>query len=844
MKKILAIQLLTLVFTTVLFAQKKYSFSEQIINNGYTTFGKVKENKFLKSNENEKTFILQEITSNDKFISFKKISAQTSGNFFQEKFQLLRNGIEIRGAEYILTYYNNEIDFIHGFYGSFLEESAQPNLSKKECISVAINYLYSQYNSSKENVPVEGFAKEITLTYYFNEKVKKYQLAYSVEIQAKNKIHSELVFVSANTGELLGAENKICSLNFTGSAQTFYNGNRSIVTDANSAAGPFRMQELRNNVLIRTRNNNNQYLEVSGSSEIWDNDNNWTMAEHDINRAAFDAHWGAETVYDYWLNVHNRNSINGNGLALESFINVDVGGNGFNAFWWSNRIYYGNGIGGNNPLTSLDICAHEFGHGIDQYTGDFKYEKESGALDEGFADIWGACVEAWATPNKQRWLMGEDVSGGPIRNMANPNAFGQPDTYLGTNWVSTINCTPTGGLGGNDYCGVHTNSGVLNFWFYLLSDGGNGTNDIINSYSVTGIGINDAARIAYKTKLLINTSLADYPLTREISIQAVREIFGAGSCQEIAVTNAWFAVGVGAAYVNSTLTINGPTLVCNTADYSIPNLPAGSTVIWSIPSGAGSVLQLAQNTPTTNQLRITNMRWYGVSTTLTATITLSCSSTPFTVTRIIGNDNDNSSTQYGSYNQEACTFYNVYHSGLSGTLNGSAIFLHQGCMTTVSLSNMNGRTVALGGGGQPLYWSYSPGGPLYLQLPYGSGGIPFTFDITGSGACYNKYLTFFAYSNNSRYVFSVSPNPVSDVLTITGTENDEATIAQNSKSLSTDVTITANITELNTNQLMLTRKMMSNNKTYQLNVSSLRKGYHVLQIIEGDQTQTIKFLKL
>ncbi len=25
-------------------------------------------------------------------------------------------------------------------------------------------------------------------------------------------------------------------------------------------------------------------------------------------------------------------------------------------------------------------------------------ESESGALDEGFADIWGACVEEWATP--------------------------------------------------------------------------------------------------------------------------------------------------------------------------------------------------------------------------------------------------------------------------------------------------------------------------------------------------------------------------------------------------------------------------------------------------------------
>lgn len=713
---------------------------------------------------------------------------------------------------------------------------------------IAVNNFFTTH--SKNKYPLNIIVKKITPIYYYNYTTEQFEPAFQVSIETASMQFAENIFINAITNAVIGAESRICTINFPGTVETQYNGARNIITDANSVVGPFRLQELRNNVLIRTRNLNHNYG-VTGFTELFDNNNNWGFAEHINDIASFDAHWGAETVYDYWFNVHNRNSINGNGMTIESY--VHWGFNEFNAQWVAdnNCIRYGDGVSGTNPLTSLDICAHEFGHGIDQYTGNLAYERESGALDEGFSDIWGACVEAWATPNKQRWLMGEDVLGGPIRNMANPNAFGQPDTYLGTNWYSTVGCTPTGGIGGNDYCGVHTNSGVLNFWFYLLSDGGNGTNDIGNAYSVTGIGINDAAIIAYKTKLLMNTSLADYPLTREISIQAVREIFGTGSCQEIAVTNAWFAVGVGAAYVNSTLTINGPALVCNTADYSIPNLPGGSTVVWSVPSNVGPVLQLAQNTPATNQLRITNNRWYGVSTTLTATITLSCSSVPLTVTKVIANDNDNSSTQLGNYYQESCTFYNVYHPTQSGTLNGSTIFLNQGCMTTVSLSNMNGRTVSLSGGGTPLFWSYTPApntpyatGTLYLQLPYGSGGVPFIFNITANGACYSKSLVFFAYSNNSRYAFSASPNPVSDVLTITAVENDEATIAQNNKSLRTDVTITANITELNTNQLMLTRKMMSSNKTYQINVSSLRKGYHVLQIIEGDQTHTIKFLKL
>jgi Zn-dependent metalloprotease len=49
--------------------------------------------------------------------------------------------------------------------------------------------------------------------------------------------------------------------------------------------------------------------------------------------------------------------------------------------------------------------------------------------------------------------------------MSNPKAEGQPDTYAGTNWVSQIVAQEA-----HDYCGVH-NSGVLNHWFYILTQG-------------------------------------------------------------------------------------------------------------------------------------------------------------------------------------------------------------------------------------------------------------------------------------------------------------------------------------------------------------------------------------
>ncbi|MFQ5585069.1 MAG: M4 family metallopeptidase, partial [Calditrichia bacterium] len=144
------------------------------------------------------------------------------------------------------------------------------------------------------------------------------------------------------------------------------------------------------------------------------------------------------------------------------------------------------------------------------------------------------------------WRLGEDItaSGLGIRNMANPNEFGDPDTYGGTNWFNVVGCTPSNL---NDQCGVHTNSGVQNFWFYLLSEGGSGTNDNGDPYNVTGIGTADAAAIAYRNLTVYLTTSSEYADARTGAIAAATDLFGPGSPQVQATMDAWDAVGVYAA---------------------------------------------------------------------------------------------------------------------------------------------------------------------------------------------------------------------------------------------------------------------------------------------------------
>ena len=146
----------------------------------------------------------------------------------------------------------------------------------------------------------------------------------------------------------------------------------------------------------------------------------------------------------------------------------------------------------------------------------------------------------WARPSNASWKLGEDFNY-VIRDMANPNSYSQPDTYQGTYWKTT-SCTPSST---NDYCGVHTNSGVLNFWYYLLVSGGSGTNDKGFVYSVSGLGLDKAAAIAYRTLTTYLTSSSTYADARTYSLQSASDLYGATSNEVTQTTNAWDAVGVG-----------------------------------------------------------------------------------------------------------------------------------------------------------------------------------------------------------------------------------------------------------------------------------------------------------
>ncbi len=510
------------------------------------------------------------------------------------------NNIRVEYSAYAVHGRNGLVENVNGNFIRIAQAPTSPSLSERTALTNAIKFIGAKkykWEVSEEEAWISRYYKK---SYYptgslviVPDKLKEgnsFVLAWKFDIYAHQPLSRNYVYVNANDGSIIGQENLIEFVNTSGTASTHYNGQRSIISD--SFNGGFRLRETRDGVMIQTYNMLNQGANYGSAPDFNDGDNNWSSAEfHNANMddAALDAHWGTEMIYDYWNTVHARNSWNGIGGPLLSYVHANLPAinqvftNNDNAFWDGQRMTYGDGTTLFGPLTSIDICAHEIGHGVCTSTVNWTGSGETGAINEGFSDIWGACVEQWATSNKQTWLIGEDVvkTGNALRNMSNPNEHNQPDTRGGTFWMDPN--------GQNDNGGVHTNNGVVNFWFYLLSQGGSGTNDLNKDFAVSGIGINSAARIAYRAERFeLTQSPPPAALTnitfdqlRTATINAATNIFCASSKEVAAVTNAWNAVGVGAAYAGTVPSLVGTEPICSSQTFTVQNPIQSSSTVWA-----------------------------------------------------------------------------------------------------------------------------------------------------------------------------------------------------------------------------------------------------------------------
>jgi len=501
---------------------------------------------------------------------------QDARGFSHYRYQQYLNGIRIENASLVVHVNNGKISsqngkWIKDFPGNL---ASRPSITESAALALALKSIGAakykweipaeeEFLKREQNDPGATFYPKGTLVYYSGERdvlPSALRLAYQFDVYAQNPVSRQLIFVDAVSGNILGTRELIHETNATGTAQTAYSGTQTITSDYTGAT--YRLRETGRGNGINTYNLQTG-TNYATAVDFTDADNNWNNVNPAKDQYATDAHWATEKTYDYYFLKYGRNSIDNAGMALNSYLHYSVGY--FNAFWDGSRMTYGDGdaTNGNRPLTSLDVCGHEITHGVTERTSALVYSNESGAMNEAFSDIFGTAIEAFARPSNADWLIGGDFY--TIRSMSNPNAYGDPDTYLGTNWYS----------GSSDNGGVHTNSGVLNFWFYLLTTGGSGVNDHGTNYSVTGIGMDKAAAIAYRLNTFYLVSTSDYYSARTLGIQAAEDLYGPGSPEAVATDNAFTAVGL---YAPSCSTVSGLN--------ESPVLDVTATLNWASTIGA------------------------------------------------------------------------------------------------------------------------------------------------------------------------------------------------------------------------------------------------------------------
>ena len=472
-------------------------------------------------------------------------------------------GIPVIGAELIVHVNDqNQVYMVNGSFQPDTEISTDPVITAE--LALQVGFIEQQGMKNMKS------AKEPELVIYNG------RLAWFYVISHDGQVPGQWHYtVDALTGELMNRYNNI---QFTAPVQG--SGTGAIVSGQRLAGEDGTVVSMQG---FWESNGNGRYFLYSFTNlwGIYDEDaadweqqtaSSWASNDPPAVSCALNM---AQTQ-DYVATALVRNSFDDNGAFARA--TVHGGTNLVNAYWTGSAFYFGDGDGViADPLTTLDVVAHEYGHALTRFTSQLNYQDESGALNEAYSDIHATAVEFASQqdgtdaypdiePGKADWLMGEDcwLESTALRDMRNPQRYNHPSWYHGTYWY----------FGTGDNGGVHYNSGVANFAFYLLATGGTGSNDG-HPYSITGIGIQEAAAVALRANYFYHTSTAQYADARTAWIQAAYDL--GYDFQTVAAV--WTACGV-----------DGP-VPCNKRYTSDDTVPYNFDDI----SGTGTPLNLAND---------------------------------------------------------------------------------------------------------------------------------------------------------------------------------------------------------------------------------------------------------
>lgn len=253
--------------------------------------------------------------------------------------------------------------------------------------------------------------------------------------------------------------------------------------------------------------------------------------------AVDEAYDGTGATYDLFWDIHDRNSIDGDGMALLSIVHFGMGWD--NAQWDGQYMMFGDGDGELfNRFTLIDIAGHEMTHGVTSDETPLEYYGQSGALHESISDVFGTLVKQRSlnqTVEQADWICGAgiftaQVNGVGIRSMKAPGTA-YDDPILGKD--PQPDHMRNFYRGWEDNGGVHINSGIPNHAFYMAA------------MAVGGYAWERCGRIWYETvldsQIRQQTSFATFARR---TLAAASRLYGASSPEYKAFKDGWMHVGI------------------------------------------------------------------------------------------------------------------------------------------------------------------------------------------------------------------------------------------------------------------------------------------------------------
>ena len=422
------------------------------------------------------------------------------GMYF-ECYQQYYQGVRVDDGFYNFRFKNGRMKGVRGHYVNVKDINPIPSISEKEAVDLYASY----FGINKDDVIrsyVDLMIKEIP---GIDSQKSMTALVYKVFLLT-NRVEARFVgYIDSKTGKLLYKEDSTVNLSATGQFYTYYNSSsnpKNGKTDYYD--GTYHLKDVTHGCGIYTYNQN-QY--GSGPFIFTDNNNVWTQSEMGAYNIALDVHLTMGQIHELMSSTFSHNGYDGQGHIVKSYI-FEGDGSYFNNS--TNYFYFGNSSGSSifGPMGSVDIIGHEYGHAILFNTSGLTGGK---AIHDGLADIWAIIFEKHITPSANYWKLGEQVminGNSCIRNFQSPN-----DATAYTQISSTYGC---GLFNSSD---SHIKGGFLPYWFYLLVNGGSGTNGLYNNYQLIPIGFDLAEGLFTYTALETNY------LGGNISFLDVRDAF-------------------------------------------------------------------------------------------------------------------------------------------------------------------------------------------------------------------------------------------------------------------------------------------------------------------------------